>query len=235
VRLTAGFVSNLTQKTLGRFVPQFIKDLCVKTVTTVDEFTQSITPSSLIERRQQCLSQQAEQQIMITTRALNSVSGQQINAQDFNKMSAAAVQGLADKVSLIHYMVSLEKCLTLYQQEHSIGLTKFSLSRLFKPITTLLSKTFMRRLIFNGVLLALEAEKLKTKVERLIQKSKGESEFDKAQVKDELKLSLKMTQTRTTRQLTGNWFVFFQREAQIATDNFKGVVSKAAELLTQSL
>lgn len=234
-RFTASLFSRLVQKTLGRIAPQFIKDLCFKTATAVDDLTQSITPVSIMERRKQLLIQQAEAKILLAATALNSSQGQQINAHDLKKMSAAEVSRLADKVALIHHMVTLRKCLTIYQQEHTTGLTKFSLSVVFKPITTLLSKTFMRRLIFNGVLLVLEAEKLEKEVNQLIQKVKTTTEFDQTVVKDELTMTLKSTKRRTTDLLEENLFVFFQREGKRATEHFEGVVTKATAVLSRRL
>lgn len=234
-RFTVGLLSTLTQRTLGRLAPQFIKDLFFKTATTVDELTQSITPISIMAHRKQLLIQQAENKIIATIAALNSASGQQMDAHDFKKMSAAEVRGLADKVALMHRMVALAKCLALYQQEHTIGLTKFSLSLMFKPITTLLSKTFMRCLIFNGVLFVLEAEKLEGQMKQLIQQAKINMEFDNAAVKDKLTMTLSAAQERTTHLRRENRFVFFQQEGKKATDHFEGVVTKASVALSRCL
>lgn len=234
-RFTASLVSSLAQQTLGRLAPQFIKDLCFKMATAMNELTQSLTPTSIMERRKQLLIQQADAKILLAATALNSSQGPQINAHDLKKMSAAEVSGLADKVALIHHMVTLRKCLAIYQQEHTTGLTKFSLSLLFKPITTLLSKTFMRHLIFNGVLLVLEARKLEKEVNQLIQQANTTTEFDQAVVKGELSMRLKSTRKRTSDLLEGNLFVFFQRQGKMATEHLQGVVSKASAALSQPL
>ncbi|EHL31992.1 hypothetical protein [Legionella drancourtii] len=234
-RFTVGLISTLTQKTLGRLAPQFIKDLFFKTATTVDELTQSITPVSIMERRKQLLIQQAGNKIIATIAILNDAAGQQMHAHDFKKMSADEVSGLADKVALLHRMVALAKCLAIYQHEHTTGLTKFSLSLMFKPITTLLSKTFMRCLIFNGVLFVLEAEKLEGQIKQLIQQAKTNTQFDKASFKDKLTMTLSAAQERTLHLRQENKFVFFQQEGKKATDNFEGVVTTASVALSRWL
>ena len=101
----------------------------------------------------------------------------------------------------------------------------------FKPITELLSQSFLRRLMFDKVLLVLEAEQLATQVEALVQcvQVKTESEFDKVIVKKEMVATIKAAQQKTQEVTQKSMFAFFKEESVVASKNLNGILEEAVQ------
>ncbi|MFJ1268570.1 hypothetical protein ACD661_08400 [Legionella lytica] len=223
-RFAAGMLSSLTQTVVGYFTPLYVNELASSAVNVVDNLTAAITPTSTLEQRKQLLISHAEQIIVRSAASLNRQPDDPIDANDFKRLSANEVNGLVDKLSLVQHLLALKQCLAIYQIEHTTGFAKFSLSSVLKPITELLSHTFLRPLMFDAILLVLEAEQLELQVNGLIDTAKSSEESDTKVLKTQLVNTLKATETRVNYVPQNSKFIFFKPESEKALKNFTEVM-----------
>ncbi|CAM4450955.1 MAG: hypothetical protein LEGION0403_FIIPPAGN_02291 [Legionella sp.] len=223
-RFAMGMLSSLTQTVVGHFTPNYVNELAVSAANAVDNLTSAITPASTVEQRKNLLIQHAEQIIATSAASLNPQQDAQIGANDFKRLSATEVNGLVDKLSLVQHLLALKQCLAIYQIEHTTGFAKFSLSSVLKPITELLSHTFLRPLMFDAILLVLEAEQLEQQVNGLIDTAKSSEEPDTKILKTQLVNTLKATETRVNHVPQNSKFIFFKQESETALKHFTDVM-----------
>jgi hypothetical protein len=223
-RFAVGMLSSFTQTVVGNFTPNYVNELASSAVNAVDNLTSAITPTSILEQRKQRLIQHAEQIIATSVASLNPQQDIHIGANDFKRLSATDVNGLVDKLSLVQHLLALKQCLAIYQIEHTTGFAKFSLSSVLKPITELLSHSFLRPLMFDTILLVLEAEQLEQQVNGLIDTVKSSEEPDTKVLKTQLVNTLKETETRVNHVPQNSKFIFFKQESEKALKNFTEVV-----------
>ncbi len=223
-RFALGMLSSLTQTVVGHFTPRYVNELATSAVNAVGNFASALTPASTLEQRKKLLIQHAEQIIATSAASLNCQQDAQIGAHDFKRLSATEVNGLVDKLSLVQRLLTLKQCLAIYQIEHTTGFAKFSLSSVLKPITELLSHTFLRPLMFDTILLVLEAEQLEQQVSELITTAKSEEELDPKVLKTRLVNTLKETEMRVRYVPKNSKFIFFKEESEKALKNFTEVV-----------
>jgi hypothetical protein len=227
-RYAASVVSSLTQWTIGRFVPKSITDIASKVTQTVSHFVDAITPQSTTEYHKELLIEHATRKITESAVTLNISKEQEIQASDFKNMTAAVVDDLADKLQLIHNMVTLKKCLMLYQQQYSTSWVNFSLSAFFQSFTEFLSQSFLRRFIHDKVLLILEARTLGNKVDALVKSTKNAEEFDQDKLQKQYVGILRDTTQRTSVVSEESVHVFFKKENRLVSEKLTEIVSHAA-------
>lgn len=223
-RFAVGILSSLTQTIVGNFTPHYVNKLAASAASAVDNLTSAITPTSTLEQRKTLLIQHAEQIIATSASSLNPQQDAQIGANDFKRLSATEVNGLVDKLSLVQHLLTLKQCLAIYQIEHTTGFAKFSLSTVLKPITELLSHSFLRPLMFDAILLVLEAEQLEQQVNEFIDTAKASEEPDTKILKTQLVNTLKQTETRVKDVPQNSKFIFFKQESEKAVNNFTVMV-----------
>jgi hypothetical protein len=226
----AGFLGAVMQSTIGILTPQFINSIASKTSTVLGNLTQVITPDSLVQRHKHDLIKRSENNILKSAAALNCGDICEIKGSDFKNMNADEVNELTNKVALIHSMVGLQKGLVLYQQKNITTYVEFSLSSMLKPITELLSRSFMRHLIFNKVLLILEAEHLRIKVTKMIDEVQKNTSLDSSALKEQVENTLTEAKKRSDEVCEKNMFVFFRQEGLAASKGFKDVVERATNV-----
>ncbi|WP_133136356.1 hypothetical protein [Legionella rowbothamii] len=223
-RFAVGMLSSLTQTVVGHFTPHYVNELAASAANAVGNLTSAITPTSIFEQRKQRLIQYAEEIIATSVASLNPQQDIQIAANDFKRLSANEVNGLVDKLSLVQHLLVLKQCLAIYQIEHTTGFAKFSLSIILKPITALLSHSFLRPLMFDTILLVLEAEQLEQQVNELIETAKSGDEPDTKALKTLLINTLKESEMRVNHVPQNSKFIFFKQESEKALKNFTEVV-----------
>lgn len=228
VRYVGSILKSVTYWTIGLITPQYVHNKVGKLIDTVDNLTKAITPDSAKAQRKQLLITHAEHGISRVVAGLGGNQELSISVNDFKNIDAAAVSVLADKIQLIHNLVTLKKCLMLYKKEQNTGFVKFSLSLFIRPLTRLMSASCLRPMIFDRVLLFLEAEKLEAKVDKLIRNVKTEDDFKTEEFKMEMTEVLAQTKTRTTGIPKHSIHVFFKKNSTKETQRLNEVLDIAA-------
>ena len=212
--------------TLGWITPQFIADRASSLVETVGNLTDSITPSTTMELRNGLLIKAAEDNISSLATSLNSNEERQISSQDFKDKTSDDITTLAEKVAAIRQIVNIQQCIEKYRAEHTTGLVKFSLLGVFGLITRLMSQSVLRPLIYEKVLLTLEAEKLEEKLADL----KGRAERDEAGsalVNNELSTSLREIKANSETIVSSSRYLLFKKDSIAASEELNAVVDAA--------
>jgi len=212
-------------------IPKTITDMASNVATTTSALVTAMTPDSLDEKRKKILIKKANESISNASNSLKNNEKTLFSARDFDTMKATEVNELADKIEIIRRMVALQKCLALYREEHSTTLVKFSLSTVFKPITELFSQTFMRPLIFDKVLLVMEARKLENELDALI--LSANTQYDKAEIKQQIATTLGTAKQRTEElvaHISESKYAFFKEESQAASKGLKEVVDRVLHI-----
>lgn len=212
---------------MGMITPTFISDSAANIVGAVSGLAEAITPDSNLQRKKDALTQAAERTISTLATSLNSPGESSITDNDFKKIASKDVAALADKVSTIRHMLNIQKCLEEYRAEHTTGLVKFSLTGIFKTITVLMSQSFLRPLLYEKVLLTLEAEKLEKTLDGLISETQNNNAFDKSLVTRNLSDALENTTTTTSTIKEKSMYLFFKKDSQAASAQLQEVVKTA--------
>ena len=221
--VSAQVATSALRWSMGWITPKYISDRASNMADVVGGLYEGITPDSNIQRKKESVINAAEQVISSLASGLNS-SQNTITSNDFKKMSSTDVTVLADKVATIRHMVNIQKCLEEYRAEHTTGLVKLSLTGVFKTITVLLSKSFLRPLIYEKVLLTLEAKKLEDQLAGLIARTQDTDAFDKSSVNSELRSALATTKDHSQHIVKNSRYLLFKEESKVASKQLNDVV-----------
>lgn len=225
-----------SQWTLGWITPTFISERASKLVSTISNLTEAITPDTIDKKRQERYLTAAELKINSIAQLLNgNKENSRISGSDFSAISSKEINNLADKVAIIRHMVHIQKCLEQYRAEHSTGIVKFSLSNALQSITVLLSKSFLRPLIHDKILLSLEAKSLDMKLKQLIEGAEQAVTINQTDIASNLTNLLSDTKKKSELIHQKSLYAFFssdfKTESIQASNQLKNVLASASSTL----
>lgn len=229
LRIPVHAVNSVVRWALGWITPQFISNRAASIVDTVSNLTDAITPRSTTENKKNALIAAAQINIATLAAKLHDEGKNHISCNDFKAMTSEQISTLADKVSTIRHMVQIKSCLEQYRKEYTRGLVKFSLTGVFKTITVLMSKSILRPLIFDKVLLTLEAKELEKQLVNLIAQTEATGEFDQAAIERQITEALSKTQRNSDDILKQSCYLLFKKDSREASAKLTEVISTATE------
>ena len=195
-------------------------------VANVGRFVDSKTPDFVGETHRRLLITEATRMMSDESRKINGRDFKHFKGDEFINIPSQQITDLADKVATIRHMLHIQECIVKYRQEHHSGIVKWSLSSVFRSITTLLSKSFLRPLIFDKVLLQLAAENLEKKLGDLIKKAEAGSS-KKSEILHDLKKQLKKSKQSTLNIGIKSQYLFFKNESEKASQQLDDLMNVA--------
>lgn len=232
LRMSSSALGSISRWTIGRITPTLLSEPIGRFVNNVSGITAAITPLSSQEKRRALLIQAAEEKITTLALSLDANKAKPIiRANDFKTLSPANIIDISDKVGMVRHMVHIQKCLEQYRLKHTTGLIQFSLSIVFKTLTKLLSRSFLRPLFHDKVLLTIEAVKLEKKLAQLIQTTEQQKTINSSEIKRDLTCALNQTREESTQIPNQSIYSLFsskfEEKSRKASRDLEAIISQA--------
>lgn len=187
-----------------------------------EEIQQKVTA-----KKQELLSQRNE-----AISKLNRKENQQFTANDFENLNSKQIERVADKFLEVRRIIYLQESIQIYHKRYNTGLVKFSLSGIIGKITTMLSKSFLRPLLFEVVLFQLEIKKLQDELRRLKEQTTAIPEESSENVQQSLIVTIQRTRQEVDTITQKSRYLLFKKRTEKASKEVTGLLISATATLS---